>query len=373
MSARPIADVGVGQVEEYLHQRNWSLDSTVGNVSTIWHRPDADDAEVVLPLSRKVRDFEARLQEALSALASYEKRAVADVVGDIVGFSANVIIVRVKGADTSTGTIPIEDGVLLIKKAKELLYAASMSAYAKRRHFRGAPPKEARTYMDSLLLGQTEVGSYVVNVIAPLDSTVVSIDGKESKAQLSEIVAHSLIGGLEALAEAAESFSGTSDLIVFERAVARGASANMCDALLGFSGKNRDRDFEVKVSSPSGPMFGRDARVFAFDATHVDALEKASGFYKNDYVLPDREIVGFVKHLHRAKGDEAGKITVEAQVGDTERSVQIQLGPEDYHQSVVAHDKKALVQCRGDVHVKNRTTRLLNPTFFRIVELPSLF
>ncbi|MGN7918460.1 hypothetical protein [Lysobacter sp. 22409] len=372
MSNGALPSISAAQLQTYLQSKNWLKDGVVGKVATVWHRNDSDEAEVVVPLSPEVRDYEEQLKAALVSLAAYEKRNIADVVDDLVGAAVNVVAVRVIGEDTSDGSIPIEDGVLLIRKAKELLYAAAMAVYSKRRQFSGSPPKDAKEYMDSLLLGQTEVGSYVVKVIAPLDaSTGPSHPAEDSS--LTELVAHSLVVGLSALRDASSHYQVNNEIAVFERAVAMGASSNMCDALLGFSGKDRSRHFEVKVSTPSGPLFARDTAVFSFNLRDLDALESASSYYKNDYVLLDREIIGSVKHLHRPQVDEVGTITVQAPVGGSERSVEIQLGPEDYHMGIVAHDRKALVRCRGDVHVKGRTTKLLNPRDFAVVDLRSLF
>jgi len=371
VSSRPLPSVSVEQIQTYLQTKNWIGDGVIGNVATVWHRNDSEDAEVVVPLSPRVRDYDERMKDALLSLAAYEQRDARDVSDDISGAAVTLIAVRVIAEDTSDGSIPIEDGVLLIRKAKELLYAAAMAIYSKRRQFGGQPPKDAKTYMDSLLLGQTEVGSYVVNVIAPLPPTLSS-DVEPGDSSLTELVAHSLVVGLSALTEASGKYRVSNDLGVFERAVAMGASANMCDALLGFSGKDKERNFEIKITTPSGPLFVRDTATFSFDAIAVEALEVASNYYKNDYVLLDREIMGSVKHLHRPQFDEVGTITVQAMLGESERNVRIQLGPQDYHQGILAHDKKLIVRCKGDVYVKGRSATLLNPRDFKIIEASAL-
>lgn len=314
MSSRTLPSIGATQLQTYLQTKNWLNDGVVRAVATVWHRDDSDDAEVVVPLSPEVRDYEEQLKAALVSLAAYEQRDVVDVVDDIVGADVNLVAVRVIGEDTSDGSIPIEDGVLLIRKAKELLYAAAMAVYSKRRQFSGSPPKDAKEYMESLLLGQTEVGSYVVKVIAPLDVSTGPSD-RAGESSLTELVSHSLVVGLSALRDASSRYQVSNEIEVFERAVAMGASANMCDALLGFSGKDRGRQFEIKVSTPSGPLFVRDTATFSFNLQDLEALESASSYYKNDYVLLDREIIGSVKHLHRPQVDEVGTVTVQAAVG----------------------------------------------------------
>lgn len=362
-------EVTVEQLDAYLRNTHWVQTGKLRSIATIWNRQDVLDAEVVLPLSRSVKDYTQRIRDALETVASFEKRGVLDVVNDIGLLFANVVTVRVVHADTDDGTIPINDGVLLISRAKDLLFAAAMSIYSKRKHFTGKPPKNAADFVGTLLLGQTEVGSYVVNVIAPLQGAPgVPRAAETAEAMpLAEAVTLNLVTGLEALTQASAIYEDQHDLHVFESTIAKGASANMCDALLGFSGLNRNRSFEIKVTPASGPMFETEPKLFKFEAHHIEVLERASGYFKDDYVLPKRTLTGYVRKLSRPKEDESGTITLDTQLGDVNRNVRIELGPEDYHHAVLAHDNNSLVQCSGDVHIKSKSASLLNTHGFRVV------
>ena len=367
-TSRTFAGVSIVQVETYLVSKAWFIDGGISSVGTIWHRQEDESAEVVLPKHLGIRDFHKRFNESLTALSEFEGRSVAEVVADIVRMSSNLITVRVIGADTADGTIPINDGVLLFSKAKDLLYAAALSMYSKRKQFSGQPPKDAKGYVDALLLGQTEIGSYVVNVIAPLPPPrPAQSAGAGPEVPVAEAVTLNLVHGLEAISKATTEFADSGSLKVFDAAVERGVSANMCDALVGFSGAERNRDFEVRVSGAAGPMFEGETKVFKFDVDAVAAVQKASDYYKGNYTLDSRNIWGFVKKLDRPKGEEVGTITVEAVVDGVERSIKIILNPDEYHQAVLAHDTKVIVACSGNIHIKSRRATLLNPTGFRII------
>lgn len=365
-------EVSPEQLEAYLQNAHWIQTGKLRSVATIWNRQDDLDAEVVLPLSRSVKDYVPRLRDALAAVASFERRGVLDVISDIGRMFANVITVRVIHADTDDGTIPINDGVLLITKAKDLLSAAAQSIYAKQKHFTGKPTPDAKEYVDTLLLGQTEIGSYVVNVIAPVQGGPMAPGGTES-VPLAKAVTLNLVTGLEALERASERYQETGSLREFETTIVQGASANMCDALLGFSGVKRNRAFEIKVSPSEGPMFETEARTFKFDAPRVEILGKASSFFKDDYVLTGRTLTGYVTKLSKPKEDEAGTIMLDTQFDDLNRKVRIELDKDDYHTAVIAHDTKQYVQCNGDVHVKSKSASLLQPQGFRIVGVDDLF
>lgn len=371
-TTRRSIEISVDQLRSYLQATHWYEDGNIRSVATIWHQHASEGAEVVLPFPY-VKDYRQRLHDAIASLAFFEGRDASEVIGDISRLSSNVISVRVIHADTKDGTIPINDGVLLISKAKDLLLSAAMSVHSKKRQFIGSSPSDVREYMDSLLLGQTDVGSYIVNVLAPLPDGLAAPEVVGERTALSQVVTQNLIAGLEALTSASDQYEERQSLKVFDAAIQMGASANMCDALLGLSGTNGNRSFEIKVTAEIGPMFTGETKVFSFDAGHVEILSKASSYYKDDYVLMGRQLTGFVKKLSRSQGDNAGTVAIQCTIEEIERLVNVDLEGDDYHNAVLAHDRQSYVQCTGDVHVKSRSARLLNPHSFKVVDIGELF
>ncbi len=374
-----LTEMTLVQLESYLTTNNWVKDGQLRDVATIWHRQDSVNAEIVLPVSEKLKDYLQRLADAVEALASYEARPVIGVINDVTRCLAHLITVRVIHGDTESGTIPINDGVLLVQRAKDLLHSAAMSMYAKKKRFSGPPPKDVRPYLDSLLLGQTEVGSYVVNVIAPVPPesemerpTPGQFEDIE-KLPLASAVTASLTSSLNALSRAIDAYGERDDPTVFDEAVLSGASANMCDALLDLSGQERKRAFEIKISTAPTPLFGGETVVFCFDDEKVTHLAKASDYYKENYVLPGRTISGFIRRLDRPKGQETGTVTVASVIIGLEKSIVIELGDDDYDRAILAHRAKSAIECHGDVHVTSRTVRLMSPSGFHVIGSGDLF
>ena len=364
-------EVSSDQLRAYLKRKDWLEDGLVRNVASIWHRQGDADAEVLLPFW-EARDHWRRMRDALASIAAFEQRAVSELLDDVKRLFANVITIRVIHSDTSDGTIPINDGVLLIAKAKDLLSAAAQSVYAKRKQFTGAAPKEAREYLDTLLLGQTEIGSYVINVIAPAQALALN-DNTAPPIPLAQAIAESLVSSLSALEQATSSFEERHDFGAFDSAVLSGVSSNMCDALLGFSGEKHTREFEVLVTVSSSPLIDVGPKKFEFDGRRVAVLEHATNYYKGDYLLPDRRLTGHITRLNRPRDETSGTITVDSSIGDGDRKVWIELEGDDYHQAVVAHDNHKLVRVEGDLQIKGRTARLLNPKNFGVIEIDDLF
>lgn len=72
-------------VQAYLQTQGWVQDGSLRDVATIWHRADSPDAEVLLPASTGIKDYGARMTDALRAIAEQEVRLLADVLESITG------------------------------------------------------------------------------------------------------------------------------------------------------------------------------------------------------------------------------------------------------------------------------------------------
>lgn len=368
-----ISDIGISsdQLRTYLQHKHWHEDGKIRSVATIWHRDDNEDAEVLLPISY-VKDYRQRMRDALRSIAQFEARDVTEVLNEVKGHFANVIAIRVIAEDTNNGTIPINDGVLLIAKAKELFSAAARSLQTKRKQFTRGAPKEAKDYLETLLLGQTEVGSYVVNVIAPVQA-VPQGTTLATPIPMAQAITSSLVSGLTALVKASSEYENDGDFTDFDAAVLAGASSNMCDALLGFSGEKHGRVFEITVTAAPSPLFEIQPKKFVFDRKRVEVLEKATSYYKGDYVLADRRLTGYITKLSRPKDETSRTITIDSNVGDIERKVQVELTGDEYHMAVLAHDGNKMVRVEGNVHVKSKSAQLLNPKNFGVIEIDDIF
>ncbi|MEX5559715.1 hypothetical protein Q1J45_19300 [Pseudomonas rhodesiae] len=366
--ARYLYDIDPAQLEFYMLSQGWFHDGDFKGLASIWHRSGSDqaDAEILLPSSDSAKDFAERMVDAVIALSSFELRSPLIILKEITGHFADLVRIRVFHSDVNSGTIPINDGVLLNIRARDLMASAVMSTASKRRHFMGKRSPEVKAYIDSLRLGQTEVGSYIVNIIAPLDPRH-SDQASFEDVPLSNIVTANLAAGLEALSLAIENFSSVGDLTVFDAAVTSGASSNMCDALIGLSGAEKKRGFEISITPSRRQQTISEVKLYRFDVESVAKMADASAYYKDNYILPARTIIGSIKRLDRPLNDEAGTITVATMIGEIEKYVSIQLGADEYMDAVNAHRQKAAIKCTGDLHVSVRSSKLLNPSGFRVL------
>ncbi len=357
-------------VARYLVAKGWTNVDSLGNLATIWRRPARDESstEIVLPRDGAVRDFAQRMSDVFDNLSEFESRDRSEIEESISLLSVDLISVQVTHADVESGSIPLDDGVLLNERARDLMTSAVLSTLSKRRHFHGQRPPEAAEYLKQLRLGQTRHGSYVINVICPLsgvDSPQSDLDARP----FARYVTNTLWSALSALSGAIDRFNASGDAGVFGPTVDRGVSANMCNALLGFSGSDYARAFSIAISpSPAEPDQANEHRQFLFDHNSVATLRVAVEYFKDHYVLPDFQVLGIVKRLDREPTDEAGEVSIHAVISEgEEKNVSVELSAKDYLEAIHAHEHKLVVHCEGDLHVTPRTAKLLNARNFRLV------
>lgn len=362
------------QIEKYLLSMGWSMDGEVGKVASIWHNNDNQDAELLLPRHGFALDYEDRLVDLLIELARFETKTYSQIIESIENLSADLVKVRVIHSDVGDGTIPLDDGVMLHERARDLMAAAALSTSTKKKHFVGARSPEASDYVSHLKLGQTEIGSYVINIISPIDMPETN-QSTVDMTSFSRMVTHTLASGLSALHTAANKYTNTKEIGEFLPTIEKGASANMCEALLGFSGRNRQRSFTISITPSLTQKMPRPdiSLEFSFQAESLPALEKAAEFFKDNYVIKNKSILGHVKRLDRTPGASSGTVSVNCLVNDIEKNVLIELDELQYTDAIHAHEQKQLVTCNGDIHVSPRSARLINPAGFRVLKSGEIF
>ncbi len=360
-----ISDVRASSLLRYLERAKWRHLGNLPGLASVWASPTDDSIQVAVPDSRSIADYEERVGDALRILGGYENRSTLNLLEDVLGKFSGLVSVRVLGTDTNDGRIPIRDGLIAVAKMKNLFTAAALAVTGSKRPVYGNKvPKLARSYVDSVLLGQTQVGSYVINAYAPSEWD----SGTNGSQNFGRSVISSMTVAIGAVKEAIEANADDVDRFAeLDQAVVSGASANLCDALLGFAGASGSRPFEVTVRACPSSLLAGSTHTFKFDAGVANRLRMASDYYKGDFTLPNIRLVGTVRELYRNSVQGPGQIVVMASIRGTERAVSIDLSHDDYRMAIMAHDKGELVECKGDVRIKAGRASLSRASQFSII------
>ena len=164
-----------GDVRLYLTSRGWVPKRNGATDKAMEFRhPSFPGAELLLPLQREVGDFVLRMADVVVSLATIEQRPAWEVLKDVSGPPGDVFRLRVFAADAELGSLPLVEGIDLLRGGRDLLLAAACSAIRPQPLHPLRLPKEAHEFLRSCRLGQTERGSFVATIITPVPPEIQS-------------------------------------------------------------------------------------------------------------------------------------------------------------------------------------------------------
>lgn len=364
---KTLAKVRPLDLAAYLRTRGWrEVERSVGR-SSIWTLGENGDSfEVLLPLDETFRDYSMRIGDLLGTLEQVEERSQLEVLTDITTSFADLVRIRAMGSGGQEGSIRFDAGLALMHNAREMMLAAACAAIDPRPHYPSRKPDQAMKYLESLELGQTERGSYVINILSPVPPELHASLVPEDDEPFERRVTRTLIEAARAARDAAEESVTTGEMEPFQRAVARGISANFCDALSGLHHASGGERLELTVSWATArrPKSAPAAVSIARDTAQV--LREASRIFKETQPEEAFELEGYVIALKRDEGREVGTVTVSGLVDGVLRKVRIELGEIAYQYAIDAHRDECTVRCEGRLVREGRSFALEKPHGFEI-------
>lgn len=370
-----LATIGPIASAAYLRSRGWSREVIEPGFSEVWRLSDEQGGfEVLLPLNRELADYALRMGEMLQTLSVAEQRSQLEILTDVSLASADVVRLRVTGAETADGSIAIDDGVTLVDSARAVLLAAACSAHEPRRSFPTRKPRQAVEYLEKARLGQTERGSYTVTMVSTVaPSLTASEDGRlfdtpDTQEPFARRVTLTLARAVTKLRTAAEVAVAESDLQPFEDAVCKGVSADLCEAVTGIGAASPDSGaMHLAITwSPARPVPEATPSRAVVPHDYMPVVEEAGRLLRSREPREDFLVLGPVVRLERSESQGPGRITVTTLVDEVARRVSVELQEAEYHVAIHAHDHADPVACRGSLRKEGSTFALLEPRDFDI-------
>lgn len=363
------------ELAAYLRAKGWRQQPEFERKSSLWlnENDTGEEVDIFLPLNRDVADYALRISEALRTLASVEKRSQLDVMNDLLTFSVDLIRVRAPGAALENGSLPIDQAVAFVERARDLILAAACAAINKRGCFATRKPTLAMEYMNRVRMGQTERGSFVLTILSPVTP---KLSPGEEQLRLPSIpepdpyerqVTLTLIDALTALEDAAGRAAVSGQMKPFEDAVSRGVSANLCYAVKGLSEISDADGLDIRVSwSPSRPVDEKTPSLVTFSADRIPSIAEAGRMFKETAPAEDYDIEGVVTKLSRGIEASDGDVAITGYVDGRLRKIAVHLESDAYGKAIRAHEERQTVSCTGDLVKIGRGYRLQSPRHFRI-------
>jgi hypothetical protein len=360
------ARVSYQALRDYLAARRWqSVPSRLGHAA-IYRSPGAGEFEVQIPLDPDLVDYADAIELAARRISSFEARPAEQVLRDLVQPRRDTVRYALSGAATETGTIDLVAGRALVEGALKSLLASACSVQRPRRFHPRMTLTDAESYVRACRLGQTEMGSFVLTVDAPLDIHA-RLDAAEAPFGRR---ATTLL--LESTAYLARSIrQGEATRVLDERPDAPLVSANLCEALVEMMPPDESADLRLSGTwSALIPAPTSVPAVAHFDRTMFESVERLAQQLRPSQSAGGAHFVGKVVELSgapNAAGQLDGDVILQVQADDQLLKVRVALAASDYAAAGAAHLAQQYVSVHGELHRGRRTHGLKNPTGFTVL------
>lgn len=374
-------------VAHYLRSRGWVQGSRV-RYSRRWEAEwGGQRHRVLLPFDAELADYADRMADLIEVLSAVEGRPAIAVHQDMTLTGLDVQSIRTQPR-TPSGTIPVQDGVLAVTSARDLLMAAACDTVAGQRRLvqPRRKPARAKDFVDSARFGPSRPGSYILTVQVPLPESPSHGSLFEDAPNLdmapepfARKVSRRLYEAVTAARTAAERAASADDSAPLADGVEDGISADLCEALAGIGGQDgRDHQpghgFSVGFAwSPRWPV-PYDSSVAEFPQRLVPVLREGAQDLRRQE--PDRgvTIVGRPTKLKRVAEFGPGEVTVEGRLmkenGDLvgqQRQIHLELTEENYDRATDAHRTRRDLKIEGDLSRRGTYHELTNLTDFHVL------
>lgn len=334
----------------FARTEGWKLAEPFGEHADIYIGPNLP--EIIIPRTDRLADYAAAVSRLLVSFAEKTGHDELSMYRDLIGADCDVIRVRTF-LNEDDGAIPIDAGVRVIQQAREMLLAAACATRSPQPTYRAGANKEATEYMQRVKLGQTEHGSFVVTLLAPvppslgphqlaLDTSWVDYEDEPLERQ----VTRRLMSSLEAARSAAESILSGAES-AFENAVPNGVSANLCEALATLI--EQSNDLEVSLTWARTRPTPEPLRRVTFSKNDAYLFKEAARTFRLREPKPNSLVYGTVFKLTREHDETEGVVTLKALIDERVQSVAARLDDYNYDLAVSAHREHQPIVLRGDL------------------------
>lgn len=359
------------EVAAYLRSRGWHEQTGTARNSASFTL--GEDYEVVLPLSSNMRDFAFRMIDALRTLETAEGRDQTEILADLATSASDVIRVRLADPDARDGSLPLERASEIISRSYDMVLAAACSAAEPKYYFSSRKPQAALDYMRNVRMGQTERGSFVVTILSRVTPGLIPAQSgifERIPQPFERNVTERLADALAAIESSTKAAIATGNIEPFEKSVAQGVSANLCDALAGMSevdGEQRDLDISLAWARVR-PNVNNPLARYRVGRDIVPVLREVARVFKSRSPQEDFEARGPVIRLVRVPPEApGGEVTIAGFVDGAPRNIWLRLDGEDYARAADAFTRRLLICVAGVLQKEGRRYWLHHPKDIRLL------
>lgn len=362
-------------IDKYLLFTGWSKDETFGNPN-VWMYSKTSDPELRLavPSSETLKDFYPSVYRVIQTLAILDNRSEPEIINSIKSAYSDRMQFRIIFDESKNGEIPLEYAAQCINGLKDLvLYAACAEEKAK--PICNKSYNSAKQYLDNFRFGQTQVGSFIINIDVPVvDESSEQFYMPEVTNPTADLPEHKIIKRIEKAISQVDSVTKGSvhvaDLI--ENGYEEGITANMCDALSKLKPEG-SADIKVETSIYYAEAITHAVeppKVCFINYEHFMYIEEISKRYKDCTLIEDVTLEGTIKMLlkNSVDGEDENIVSLLTKIDNKLRSIMLHLSLRDHTAACNAYRDDKEVQVSGTLDKSGRRWFFSEVNAFNVID-----
>lgn len=163
-----IAKIQSDRLISLLTSLNWKEISTLmqGKIRQ-FISPD-DEFAALVPLDKSISDYYRVMSDTIESIALFMGANIESITNSLLNTSYDVIKWRVGGANTNSGTLPFLEMAETIETIKNILATSYVDITKPAQYHKKIFTEEVKENLSKYSFGQSEVGSYILNIMCPL-------------------------------------------------------------------------------------------------------------------------------------------------------------------------------------------------------------
>lgn len=362
-------------VRDYAKNNGW--ESVEGSRRRIWlfRHPTERLLQLQIPIDRDEDTAEAVFQIA-ERLAMVEKRPLESVIEDLASAGSDILRFRIISDEARGGSIPLDEAESLLTGARESLSSAACSVCNPVTHHPRTDRAEVRQLLQNVRMGQTELGSFVLKVLCPLNAVTdppLLAETQPFVRSVTQLLMRStgqLVtgieqGNLDSVLEAQEAPNARAEI-----------SSNLCKGLMALKGDRETGEIEMSIKWASHLQLPAPnvRSVIRLPSEYFPEIARAHQRLRPQKDEDsDKRMIGTVETLNGDVGEDgrrSGEVTLALLLPDEEEIVRARtmLNPKDYETAVKAHERGlGYVQFIGRLRRGIRVSRIENLVDFKLL------
>lgn len=364
-----IMTITAASLEKYLLFNNWIRDYDYPNKNMMVFHNEEDI--LAFPASERLSDFYIAIPNVIKILSELQDKEEKEIIKEITTSYHDKIEFRIKSKSAEKGKLPLGYAARCIDGLKELILYSACAEQNKEPICLKAT-SNAKEVLNNFKLGQTEVGSFVINIDIQVVDDVneqITLDNTAGKVATEHKIVKRIGHALGQVEDVNAEKVKLDELL--PTAYEDGITANMCDALLKLKPENEDIEIETKIRYASSITKKTDSiETVSLKRNHFSIMNEISNRYRQIEDVKEILLTGDIASLRKKRSDAGHfqrEIIINVFYDGSYRNIKSELGEDDYRVACDAHRDELRVEISGMLDMSKKTWEFTHVNSFNVI------